>query len=79
MVTRLAHDYARRCAASPLPRRKPFRPVFIDEVLIKILGYSRIDPDKPDTLADEQTLGTGSVDTALGNCEVGGKTTIVAV
>jgi hypothetical protein len=63
----------------PAAKEKTLRPVFIDEVLIKILGYSRIDPDKPDTLADEQTLGAGSVDTALGNFEVGGKTAIVAV
>ena len=62
----------------PAAKEKTFRPVFIDEVLIKILGYSRIDPDKPYTLADEQTLATGSVDTALGNFEVGGKMAIIA-
>ena len=51
-------------------KEKTFRPVFIDEVLIKILGYSRIDPDKPYTLADEHTLGSGAVDTALGHFEL---------
>ena len=77
-VTKLARDYARRVRGLPAAKEKTFRPVFIDEVLIKILGYSRIDPDKPYTLADEQTLATGSVDTALGNFEVGGKMAIIA-
>ena len=45
-VIKLAHDYARRVRGLPAAREKTFRPVFIDEVLIKILGYSRIDPDK---------------------------------
>ena len=60
-VTKLANDYARRGGGLPTAREKTFRPVFIDEVLIKILGYSRIDPDKPYTLADQRTLGAGSV------------------
>ena len=65
-----AREYARKVRGLPAAKEKTFRPVFIDDVLIKILGYSRIDPDRPYTLADEHTLGTGSVDTALGHFEV---------
>jgi hypothetical protein len=78
MVIKLARDYARRVRGLPAAKEKTFRPVFIDEVLIKILGYSRIDPDTPYTLADEHTLGTGSVDTALGHFEVAGDVKKVA-
>ncbi len=67
-----AREYARKVRGLPAAKEKTFRPVFIDNVLIKILGYSRIDPDRPYTLADEHTLGTGSVDTALGHFEVAG-------
>ena len=58
-LVKLASDYARKVRGLPAAKEKTFRPVFIDEVLIKILGYSRIDPDKPYTLADEHTLGVG--------------------
>jgi hypothetical protein len=78
VVIKLARDYARRVRGLPAAKEKTFRPVFIDEVLIKILGYSRIDPDTPYTLADEHTLGTGSVDTALGHFEVAGDVKKVA-
>ena len=65
-VVSAAADYSRKVRGLKAAKEKTFRPVFIDEVLIKILGYSRIDPDKPYTLADQQTLGGGAVDTALG-------------
>jgi hypothetical protein len=77
-LLKTARDYARKVRGLKAAKEKTFRPVFIDEVLIKILGYSRIDPDKPYTLADEQTLGTGSVDTALGRFEVGGAGKVLA-
>jgi hypothetical protein len=77
-LLKTARDYARKVRGLKAAKEKTFRPVFIDEVLIKILGYSRIDPDKPYTLADEQTLGTGSVDTALGRFEVGGVGKVLA-
>ena len=77
-LVKTARDYARKVRGLKAAKEKTFRPVFIDEVLIKILGYSRIDPDKPYTLADEQTLGTGSVDTALGNFEVEGDKKVIA-
>jgi hypothetical protein len=74
-----AREYARKVRGVKAAKEKTFRPVFIDDVLIKILGYSRIDPDRPYTLADEHTLGTGSVDTALGHFEVAtGVKTVVA-
>jgi hypothetical protein len=78
-LLKAASDYARKVRGLRAARETTFRPVFIDDVLIKILGYSRIDPDKPYTLADEHTLGMGSVDTALGHFEVrGGVRTVVA-
>lgn len=77
-LLKIAHEYARKVRGLKAAKEKTFRPVFIDDVLIKILGYSRIDPDKPYTLADEQTLGVGSVDTALGRFEVGASNKVVA-
>ena len=71
-LIKAAGDYARKVRGLKAARETTFRPVFIDDVLIKILGYSRIDPDKPYTLADEHTLGAGSVDIALGRFEVAG-------
>ena len=65
-------EYARKVRGLKAAKETTFRPVFIDDVLIKILGYSRIDPDRPYTLADEQTLGAGAVDIALGRFEAGG-------
>ena len=69
-LVKTANEYARKVRGLKAAKEKTFRPVFIDDVLIKILGYSRIDPDKPYTLADEHTLGVGAVDTALGHFEV---------
>ena len=78
-MLKTAADYARKVRGLKAAKEKTFRPVFIDDVLIKILGYSRIDPDKPYTLADEHTLGTGVVDAALGHFAVaGGVKTVVA-
>jgi hypothetical protein len=48
-LLKAASDYARKVRGLRAARETTFRPVFIDDVLIKILGYSRIDPDKPYT------------------------------
>jgi hypothetical protein len=77
-IVSAAADYSRKVRGLKAAKEKTFSPVFIDEVLIKILGYSRIDPDKPYTLADQQTLGSGAVDTALGNFQVGEETRVLA-
>ncbi len=77
-IIRAAADYSRKVRGLKAAKEKTFSPVFIDEVLIKILGYSRIDPDKPYTLADQQTLGSGAVDTALGHFRVGEATKVLA-
>src|SRR5579872_3070912 len=69
-LLKTARDYARKVRGLKAAKEKTFRPVFIDDVLIKILGYRRIDPDAPYSLADEHTLGGGAVDTALGHFEV---------
>ena len=77
-IVAAAADYARKVRGLKAAKEKTFGPVFIDEVLIEILGYARIDPDKPYTLADQQTLGTGAVDTALGHFRVGGEAKVLA-
>lgn len=69
-LVKAARDYARKVRGLKAAKETAFRPVFIDDILIKVLGYTRIDPDAPYTLADEHTLGTGSVDTALGHFDV---------
>jgi len=58
-MSKTAREYARKVKGVKAAKETTFRPVFIDEVLIKILGYRRIDPDEPYTLADEHTLGFG--------------------
>ena len=77
-VVKAASEYSRKVRGLRAAKEKTFSPVFIDEVLIKILGYARIDPDKPYTLADQQTLGTGAVDTALGHFVLGGEAKVIA-
>ena len=77
-IVKVASDYARKVRGLKAAKEKTFSPVFIDEILIKVLGYSRIDPDKPYTLADQQTLGTGAVDTALGHFRLGEAAKVLA-
>ena len=77
-MLRSAKDYARKVRGLPTAKETTFRPVFIDEVLVRILGYRRIDPDAPYTLADEEALGAGALDTALGHFEAKGTRNIVA-
>ncbi len=77
-VVKVASEYSRKVRGLKAAKEKTFSPVFIDEVLIKVLGYARIDPDRPYTLADQQTLGTGAVDTALGHFQVGGEAKVLA-
>jgi hypothetical protein len=77
-IVSAASEYSRKVRGLKAAKEKTFSPVFIDDVLIRILGYSRIDPDKPYTLADQQTLGAGAVDTALGHFRVGEETKVVA-
>ena len=77
-VVKVASEYSRKVRGLKAAKEKTFSPVFIDEVIIKILGYARIDPDRPYTLADQQTLGTGAVDTALGHFRIGGELKVVA-
>ena len=77
-VVKVASEYSRKVRGLKAAKEKTFSPVFIDEVIIKVLGYARIDPDRPYTLADQQTLGTGAVDTALGHFQVGGEAKVLA-
>ena len=77
-IQQVARNYARKVRGLPTAKETTFRPVFIDDVLVRILGYRRIDPDAPYTLADEESLGAGAVDTALGHFEARGARKIVA-
>lgn len=43
------------------------RPLFIEEVLQKFLGFTKFNSDGPHTLAHEEQAGSGSVDVALGH------------
>ena len=77
-MIRAAKDYARKIKGLKAAKETTFRPIFVDEVMVNILGYSRLDPDKPYTLVYEQRLGKGAVDTALGHFDAHGMQKIAA-
>jgi N-6 DNA Methylase/TaqI-like C-terminal specificity domain len=64
-----AANYARTVKSPKFAKIKETsaRPLFIEEVLQKFLGYKKLHPDGPHTLAHEEQAGTGSVDVALGH------------
>src|SRR5581483_3767853 len=64
-----AANYARTVRSSKFSKMKETaaRPLFIEEVLEKFLGYTKFNADAPHTLAHEEQAGTGSVDVALGH------------
>lgn len=63
-----AVNYARTIKSPKFAKLKETaaRPLFIEEVLEKFLGYKKFNPDGPHTLAHEEQAGPGSVDVALG-------------
>jgi hypothetical protein len=73
-----ARDYARKVRRLKGEKETAFRPVFIDDVLVKLLGYRRLDPEARYTLAYEERLGHGNVDTALGHFDPDGSRKVLA-
>ena len=63
-----AEDYARKCKTAKFVNLKEtaVRPVFIQEILQKVLGYSPVDPEGPFTLDQERSIRFGAVDVAIG-------------
>jgi len=78
--TALASDYARKAKAGfARAKETAVRPSFIHEVLIGLLGYKALDPERPYTLATERQVARGQVDVALGRFdETAGAGEIVA-
>ncbi len=66
--TAAAKDYARKVKSAKFLKQKEtaVRPVFIEQVLGRLLGYSTLDPEQPYTLAFEHPIRRGAVDVALG-------------
>ena len=63
-----AGDYARKCRTAKFITLKEtaVRPLFIQEILQKVLGYLAVDPEGPYTLDQERAIRLGAVDVALG-------------
>ena len=63
-----AADYARKVKSPKFLKQKEtaVRPVFIEQVLGRVLGYAPIDPDRPYSLVCEYPIRRGEVDVALG-------------
>lgn len=63
-----ATDYARKVKNPKFLKQKEtaVRPVFIEQILGKVLGYEPIDPERPYSLASEYPIRRGEVDVALG-------------
>ncbi|MBA3518493.1 MAG: N-6 DNA methylase [Rhizobiales bacterium] len=64
----VARDYAKVAGSAKFARQKEtaVRNLFFDEVLGRLLGYSKFSSDRPYTLAFEQPIRRGAVDVALG-------------
>ena len=69
-----ARDYARKAKKQFAKfKEEAVRPIFFQEVLVTLLGYTRLDPDNAFTLGFEQPIRKGSVDVALGRFSVAEK------
>jgi len=71
---KIAKDYAKLARSSSFLSKKEtaVRPIFIDQILIQLLGFTRIDNEATYTLADEHSIRAGSVDLALGTFQADG-------
>lgn len=67
-----AADYARKVRDPKFLTQKEtaVRPLFIEAVLLRVLGYEAYDPGAPYTLTHEQSIRTGSADVALGQFNI---------
>ncbi len=65
--TRLARDYARKARAGfGRAKETAVRSSFIHDILVGVLGYKALDPERPYSLAEEEPVARGAVDVALG-------------
>ena len=65
--TRIARDYARKARAGfARAKETAVRSSFVHDVLIGLLGYKGLDPERPYSLAEEEPVARGAVDVALG-------------
>ncbi len=64
-----AADYARKVNSPRFLKQKEtaVRPVFIEQILGKLLGYTTLDPERPFSLAFEHPIRRGAVDVGLGS------------
>jgi hypothetical protein len=67
--TATAKAYAKRAKSARFQKQSEVavRPIFISEVLVKLLGYAPLDPESAYTLAYEHPIRSGAVDVALGD------------
>ena len=77
---KLAANYARKAKkAFGKQNESAVRATLVAEVLVGLLGYTRIDPESEYTLAEERQVGRGAVDVALGRFDdAAGRADIVA-
>jgi very-short-patch-repair endonuclease/type I restriction-modification system DNA methylase subunit len=59
-------------------KEEAIRPIFIDEILVRVLGYQRHQAGQTYTLKDEEKAARGSVDVALGHFHTDGTKHIAA-
>ena len=63
----IARDYARKAKAGfARAKETAVRSSFIHEILIGLLGYDGLDPERRYSLAEEEPVSRGAVDVALG-------------
>lgn len=77
---KLAADYARKARkAFGKQNETAVRSTLIHDVLVGLLGYTTIDPERDYSLTEERSIGRGAVDVALGRFDDGaGRAEIVA-
>ena len=73
-----AKNWAKQVASSRLSQsqRDAVRGEFIQTVFVTVLGYTPYRAGETYTIATEETLGTGSVDTALGTFSISERTVL---
>ncbi len=52
-------------------KEEAIRSRFTEQVVVQVLGYAPVHPSEPFTMAEEEAVGSGSVDRALGNFSPG--------
>ena len=68
-----AADWASRVRDVKFPalKEEAVRSLFTQRILVEVLGYSPVHPSEPFTMAEEEPVGGGSVDRALGRFSPG--------